>query len=251
MPTFNFLFILFILISINILKASQLRGDDTEELLTENFPVLSGERFQSDSNHRKLSSCNLTLYKEWLNERYDGVLAANSKFWLYQTQTQVVLNNFLALQNALTYCKRQFQLLYFYRAGRMGPINIQDAYKQMCNDYCLENDNLHQIAMRVSGCSCIELSTQEGDLAYTREGDWCYHNTARLLCDTVGYCGVWDCDLDDFMCPRYEWDKKRIPLKGPGTCIRGAAINRKSLSEIAMTIIISMSLAGFLMYIIA
>jgi len=34
---------------------------------------------------------------------------------------------------------------------------------------------------------------------------------------------IWDCRIDDFMCPRYEWDKKHIPLKGIGSCERGAA----------------------------
>jgi hypothetical protein len=30
------------------------------------------------------------------------------------------------------------------------------------------------------------------------------HNTAKLLCAKIGFCGVWTCSEDDFMCARYE-----------------------------------------------
>jgi hypothetical protein len=29
-----------------------------------------------------------------------------------------------------------------------------------------------------------------------------------LVCDKLEFCGIWGCRLDDFMCPRYEWNKK-------------------------------------------
>lgn len=167
--------------------------------------------------------CNVTLYKLWKQETYFGELSSDSNFWRYQTQPQIVLTNELALELSLRGCKRLFSSLYHYKAGRMGPITIQDAYKIMCRPYCLENDNLHQQAMAASGCSCTELSTPPDDVSYTKEGDWCYHNTGRLLCDMLGYCGIWNCRLDDFMCPRYEWNKKYIDYKGPGTCVRGSA----------------------------
>eukprot|EP00981_Chlorochromonas_danica_P010370 scaffold3161_cov247-Ochromonas_danica.AAC.5 len=181
---------------------------------------------QEQLSRRRLSSdstCNLTRYQQWLNEEYSGVLASDSTFWIYQTQSQIVLNNFFALNLAVRDCTRMFQQLTYYRAGRMGPVTVQDAYKIMCRTYCLQSDEIHQKAMNVSGCSCLELSTQEDEVAYKVPGDWCSHNTARLLCDQVGYCGVWDCRIDDFMCPRYEWNKKVIPYKGPGTCVRGSA----------------------------
>jgi hypothetical protein len=177
-------------------------------------------------NNRRLAStstCNLTRYKVWLNERYDGVLASDSKFWMYQEKPNIVLNNFFALNLAVSGCTRYLDSLYTYRSGRMGPVTVQDSYKIMCRDYCLENDAIHEVAMNVAGCSCLELSTQSSDGSYTKEGDWCRHNSARLLCDLVGYCGIWNCRIDDFMCPRYEWNKKIIPLIGPGSCIRGAA----------------------------
>lgn len=206
---------------------------------------------QDQLSRRRLSSdstCNLTRYQEWLNEEYSGVLASDSTFWIYQTQSQIVLNNFFALNLAVRDCTRMFQQLTYYRAGRMGPVTVQDAYKIMCRTYCLQSDEIHQIAMNVSGCSCLELSTQEGEVAYKVPGDWCSQNTARLLCDLVGYCGVWDCRIDDFMCPRYEWNKKVIPYKGPGTCVRGAASRSMAMGRSQTVLVVVTVVVSWLSY---
>lgn len=165
-----------------------------------------------------LADCDIEKYQEWREERYQGVLAADPTFWRYQTQTEFVLTNALALELAVASCVNDFDLLYFYLAGRQGPIDVQHSYKIMCREGCLESDRIHQDAMRVSGCSCLELSTQPEDQSWHIEGDFCLHNTARLLCDKIGYCGIWDCRLDDFMCPRYEWNKKFVKFKGQGDC---------------------------------
>lgn len=192
----------------------------------------NGEKLLASQEHfgRKLqiitpetpASCNLTLYQQWANERYVGVLSADVDFWIYQTQPQVVLTNGLALQLVVIYCKRQFTHLFYYKAGKSGPVTIQNAYKPMCSSYCLQSDLLHQRAMEVSGCDCLELSTQPSADSFTSSGDWCSHNSGKLLCDMLGYCGVWDCDISDFMCPRYEWNKKQIAYIGLGTCTSGA-----------------------------
>lgn len=163
-------------------------------------------------------TCNLTSYTVWSRQKYVGILSSDTTFWIYQTQPQIVLTNGLALQLVVIFCKRQFNHLYLYKAGLSGPITLQDSYKPMCSKYCLQSDILHQAAMTASGCSCLELSTQSTDSSYTAEGDWCSQNSARLLCDLIGYCGVWRCDLSDFMCPRYEWNKKKIPYIGLGSC---------------------------------
>lgn len=189
------------------------------------------------------SSCNMTKFYEWGNTRYGGVLLADPTFWMYQTQTWFVLTNSLAIELAVDRCKKRFTLLTTFKAGRMGPIDIQSSYKIMCSSYCLESDNLHQQAMSASGCDCLELSTQPTDIAYTYAGDWCKENSAYLLCDMIGYCGVWNCRLGDFMCPRYEWNKQTIPLKGPGTCVRGSAnqfLNMKSSFYLAITLFVSL-----------
>jgi hypothetical protein len=186
-----------------------------------------------------VTQCDLQAYKTWFNKKYTGTLAADSAFWMYQTQTQITLSNGLAMGLAHSNCKRLFDSLYFYRAGRMGPISIQDSYKIMCKSYCLEMDSLHEAAMAASQCSCLELSTPKTDTAFTREGDWCFQNSARMLCNIIGYCGVWNCRVSDYMCPRYEWNKKIIPLKGPGTCIRGSSPRVTTISSfVALSVII-------------
>ncbi len=170
------------------------------------------------------AECNLQAYEQWKDEIYTGELATVNSFWRYQTQSSSFpLKNGLAIQLAVSACVNDFDLLYYYLAGRVGPIDIQHSYKIMCRQVCMASDDLHEAAMAVSGCSCLELSTQPDDDSYHIEGDFCRENTARLLCDKVGYCGIWDCRIDDFMCPRYEWNKKYIPLKGIGSCVRGAA----------------------------
>lgn len=185
------------------------------------------------------STCDRAAYEAWRQELYTGALVGDPTFWRYQTQRQFRLTNQLALELAVAACSKKFDLLYYYLAGRMGPIDIQHSYKTMCRDECLENDVIHEQAMAVSGCSCLELSTQPHESSYHIEGDFCRHNTARMLCDRVGYCGVWGCRIDDFMCPRYEWNKKMIPFKGIGTCVRGAASpspNGLSLMNVAVVV---------------
>ena len=165
-------------------------------------------------------SCDREKYAEWLQKEYTGILAADPNFWRYQTIKQFKLTNEIATGLALDKCIERFDLLFQYKAGRSGPIDIQTSYKAMCSSECLENDSLHVEAMEASGCDCRDLSTPEDAQGYNLEADWCRHNSGRLLCDLVGYCGVWDCRLDDFSCPRYEWNKKQILFKGLGTCAK-------------------------------
>jgi hypothetical protein len=189
---------------------------------------------------QETSTCDLSAYQQWKNQEYIGPLASDASFWRYQTQRdEIKLTNFLAMELAVAACTKRFDLLYYYLAGKMGPIDIQHSYKTMCRDVCLESDAIHEAAMAASGCSCLELSTQETDPSYHIQGDFCRANTARLLCDRVGYCGVWDCRIDDFMCPRYEWNKKLIPFKGMGTCVRGAA-TRTNRASVTLTLGLSM-----------
>lgn len=183
------------------------------------------------------STCNLTLFEQWKKETYIGVLSTDTKFWIYQTQPQIVLTKQLTIELSVIFCKRQFELLSLFKAGRNGPITIQDAYIPMCNEYCLQSDNLHEEAMSVSGCSCLELSTQSTAVAYTAPGDFCNENSARLLCNLKGYCGLWGCDLDDFMCPRYEWNKQMIPVVGSGSCSAGFSWSRFSFSSASVLVV--------------
>jgi hypothetical protein len=135
-----------------------------------------------------------------------------------------VLANGLALQLAYGKCVEYMLNLIEWKAGMTGPIDDITTWGVMCNKFCLENDNIHEVAMRVSGCSCLELSTQPGEVSYTMEGDWCHHNTGRLQCEILGFCGFWECSIEDFMCPRYEYNKRYITYAGPGNCASPASI---------------------------
>jgi hypothetical protein len=173
--------------------------------------------------------CNHTGYNIWKEQPYaNTALGGNPTFWRYQTGSQFVLKNGLALELLVADCTSQFTNLITFLAGRSGPVPIQNEYKAMCSDYCLGLDALSQNALDTTGCSCLELSTQPASSFYSEPGDWCKQNSARLLCDILGYCGVWNCRIDDYMCPRYEWNKKTIDLKGPGTCLRNAGDGSRS-----------------------
>lgn len=156
--------------------------------------------------------CNQTLYTQWAGQRYTGQLAADPTFWRYQRNDYFVLTQGLATDISVTKCSLGFSNLFTFAAGRSGPVTIQNAYRVMCSIPCLESDALHESAMEASGCSCRELSLEDDN--------YCKQNSARLLCDMLGFCGIWECRVDDFMCPRYEFNKKQIFMKGFGHCIR-------------------------------
>lgn len=169
------------------------------------------------------TACNRSLYQEWADIIYDGFLASDSSFWRYQNTDNFRLTNGLALELAAKKCKDKFEVLYQFKAGRSGPIDVQNCYKAMCKNECTESDKIHMSVMQYTGCKCMDLSTKPEEMSYHISGDWCRHNSARMLCDIVGYCGIWECELNDFMCPRLEWNKKWIDYKGYGHCDRSAA----------------------------
>lgn len=171
-------------------------------------------------------TCNVTTYQQWRGCTYSGPLATDPNFWMYQTKKRFVLTNGLALDLVVTKCQDRFKNLYTFKAGRSGPIKIQDGFKSICSNVCLESDRLSQEALTRSSCSCKEISTQPGNPYYKVEGDYCRHNSARMMCDIIGYCGIWNCRIDDFMCPRYEFNKRNIFLKRLGTCKNGASSSR-------------------------
>jgi hypothetical protein len=191
------------------------------------------------------STCNITKFDEWKNKEYTGSLAANSAFWRYQTQSFFVLRNGLAIQLAVEACRNRFKLLYYFKSGKMGPVDDQTIWKQMCHEYCLESDVMHEEAIAYTGCTCLELSTKPDDPSYNIYGDFCLENSGRILCTEMELCGVWNCRIDDFTCPRYEYNKKLTPYKGFGTCVRSAAATSFS---IVMTVL-SLTFATLLMFI--
>ncbi len=197
---------------------------------------------------RKLGggSCDLAAFEKWKDAPYRGILLTKSSFWRYQTQLQFVLSNGLALELAVSKCKHHFEKLQSFKSGKGGPIDIQNVWKAMCKDECMQSDIMHQNAMASTGCSCLELSTNSTAASFRVEGDWCLHNSAKMLCDMLGFCGVWGCRLDDFMCPRYEWNKKLIPYKGFGHCDRKSSSDRQYMVSWSTTLV-SILLCVFLM----
>lgn len=176
--------------------------------------------------------CKLSEYEAWKLKPYTGPLLTNTNFWPYLQQPVFVLTNELALALATAKCRNAIKILIRFRTGRVGPVPIQTVYKTMCQPYCLQSDVIHQSALTASGCTCGDLSTPPpsddqvpGNSSYTIPNDWCQENSANMLCNIIGFCGIWNCRVTDFMCPRYEWDKKYIPLKGLGSCVRGLPKN--------------------------
>lgn len=199
--------------------------------------------------------CNKTLYYEWRELQYTGFLATEPEFWRYQAQTQFQLTNGLALDFAVQKCKRRLENLIYFKSGRHGPVDPQNSWKSMCHMFCQYSDQIHYDAMCYTGCTCLTLSTQRGEDSWTKDGDWCSHNSARMLCEILGYCGVWNCRIDDFMCPRHEYNKRVIALKGYGMCARFAthlsgASMRHSLLSLPVLIVIS-SIAAVGSYLVA
>lgn len=185
------------------------------------------------SNQR---SCNLTLFNQWTQEDYSGSLLKDSTFWIYQSQTFFRITNDIALHLSTKGCKHEINSLLKYKVGKWGPVDIQTASKVMCSSICLESDYLHEEALKQSGCTCIELSTQPLNPSFSISGDFCVENSAVFLCNIIGFCGVWNCRLDDFMCPRLEFNKKHIDYKNTENCLRlSSSASSSSINNIVLT----------------
>lgn len=202
--------------------------------------------------------CDLASFETWKSLKYTGSLANDPNFWRYQTQVTFVLTKGLALDLATAKCTDTLKILTDFKSGRTGPVDVQHVYKAMCNKYCLQSDLMHEDALTYTGCTCRELSIQppqdpptaaDRSSSYRIPDEWCTQNSARLLCDILGLCGVWNCRVDDFMCPRYEWNKKYIPLKGKGNCLRKIAASEgaHSSSGGVLAAVLTIAMAGVLM----
>jgi len=72
--------------------------------------------------------------------------------------------------------------------------------------------------MDYTGCRCMDLSTQRGSEFYRVPGDFCLENSARMLCNELGVCGHWGCDLEDFMCASHDFRRNYYRGYGYGDC---------------------------------
>mmetsp|Transcript_25110 Transcript_25110/g.37545 ORF Transcript_25110/g.37545 Transcript_25110/m.37545 type:complete len:237 (+) Transcript_25110:259-969(+) len=186
-------------------------------------------------------SCELESYKSWFKEIYDQnesessvdfefykdvaeITREETKLWRVldldnNSPNTIQLTNGQVMELASARCRDALSLLTLNSAGKFHPIDEseQHVHDTMCSKYCLVTDRLREEAMKLSRCSCLELSTQRNNLLYHKTGDFCHANSGRILCnEKIEWCGIWGCSLEDFHCPRREYNRKYIPFRGNG-----------------------------------
>lgn len=125
------------------------------------------------------TECNTTLYYKWYNTPHSGAFREDLiDFWLF---SDAELTNGQALEVVSSTCKDMMKTLSLDRAGRNGPIAEKYIYDVMCSDECVLSDSLRDEAMLVTGCTCLQLSTQPSELTYHMPGDWCRTNSGRCV----------------------------------------------------------------------
>lgn len=154
----------------------------TSRLTSSSVPAAGGFTDRAIHGPRKLLEgldCDLELYRSFIDstEGQDTFIMA-------------------------TMCESHIVYIKNVRAGGYGPVEQADLLVAMCSDECMKSDTLHQLALSRSRCSCAQVSAN----TFVKH-DFCRENSARLLCTHLGECGHWGCELEDFMCLRYEWDK--------------------------------------------
>jgi len=233
MPRFSqyrvfFLLLLFLLLSPTVLSED---GNGTQW----------NDTVVDDDGSIPPQACNITYYKNWLQRPltdFDVPLASDPGFFSitkYDLSAEgggdggFDLRMGEAISILSIKCLESMRQLELDLAGKHGPVSTYDIYGVMCSDYCLKNDQLRNDFLVDSGCSCLELSTQVEDVSYSIEGDWCRKNSGRIMCDVLDRCGVWECDINDFMCPRYEYNKMDTPLRGLGDCEAAGSMLRPTI----------------------
>ncbi|CAB1109290.1 unnamed protein product [Ectocarpus sp. CCAP 1310/34] len=188
-------------------------------------------------------TCNVTLYDQWYDSPYSGALLEDLvDFWIFP---DAELTNGQALEVVSSTCRVMMDTLRLDRAGRNGPVQDKYIYDVMCANECTLSDSIREEAMELSSCTCLELSTQPSNPIYHTEGDWCVENSGRMLCETFGQCGVWNCRISDFMCPRYEYNKQTVPHRGKGDCSGATKAGGRGSRKYATTVIPPLSVAVF------
>jgi hypothetical protein len=158
-----------------------------------------------------------------------------------------------AMEVSSVWCQEEIQSLRQTSAGGHGPPQeymtddyhgdfLLSVHEAMCTPYCLSSDHLRKEAIETSNCSCIELSTGEDAISYTKEGDFCLENSGRFLCEDINLNVCSECDLDDFMCPRRKYDAIQVPLKGYGSDCNGGTILSHSRTLAALACILCMKM---------
>ena len=157
----------------------------------------------SDVSHHVMESpanstaCSLTTYNQWYESPYEdepqatiieselmtyySIRRDEAKTWeiMKFDETQLEfrrgrgsISNGQAMELSTEWCRSGLASLLTELAGGHGPVSDQALHDTMCN-YCYLSDELRTIAMNVSSCDCLQLSTVPADLDYIREGDFC------------------------------------------------------------------------------
>ncbi|GMH83238.1 hypothetical protein TrVE_jg6500 [Triparma verrucosa] len=181
-----------------------------------------------------VTECDISAYNEWAAEEFQGISkdlvipATNERWWdiqNYQTGVAFTLTNAHAVEVLGTKCRQYMQAIKIGLSGRHGPVSDQAIFDVMCTEYCVVNDQFREEAMSRSKCSCLDLSTKEWEVGYSVAGDYCRENSGRMMCDELERCGMWECALDDFSCPRMEYNTLDVLLRGnPGDCGEGVGV---------------------------
>lgn len=201
--------------------------------------------------------CNMTRYREWYESDYTRQAAdeqlrvdRQAGFWGLSKSSvyfDYTMSFGIVMDKATRLCRQSLKQKRLDISGRHGDVHAYDIHSSMCSDYCVDSDLLHIEAMRQSGCDCLELSPSPSDVSYSREGEFCLENSGRILCDELDHCGVWNCRLGDFMCPRHEYNKRHTRFRGLGDC--SSATSYWSTSHKRILLLAFSSACGALVYI--
>lgn len=206
------------------------------------------------TDYKEPPGCNMTAYKHWYFSEYDSgsSLFSLKNFWGLGSQRwdtiTLEITNGVAMEKAADICRLTLVQVKLDMAGRLGPVKHEYINEAMCSDACVSSDALHEEAMTASNCLCMELSTPDNSPLYHIEGDWCRRNSARLMCDIFDMCGRWECSLEDFMCPRYEYNTlyDRI-LERYGSCSGAMGLKANvlwTLGVLATSTVLAVHAAG-------
>mmetsp|Transcript_7113 Transcript_7113/g.27250 ORF Transcript_7113/g.27250 Transcript_7113/m.27250 type:complete len:219 (-) Transcript_7113:192-848(-) len=186
--------------------------------------------------------CNLSRYDVWKGES-----SAHGQVFVDFPLHGQRLSKEVTMALASRRCRMEMANLVTREAGKRGPVDDRYIYDVMCGDTCLLSDELHLEAMRESGCECAELSTKEDDPHFDplSQHDFCRRSSGFLLCAELERCGVWNCDLTDFMCFRNEYNLQTISQRGPGSCSAASSIKSSALG-LGAVILLSCAASVFL-----
>ena len=212
------------------------------------------ENYDESKNEEE---CIIGKYWEWYKKRYDEPLTDSVASILYKSTRysnkyiwrimnfeeskgkflagEVQITNGQMMDISSVLCRESLTALKLELAGSHGPVSDQHVHVEMCNEHCLLTDSLRQIAMSYSGCNCVQLPSSSSEGYYLPlNKDWCEQNSARILCDELEICGQWICAMNDFHCPRRDYNAKEIPIKGRGDQCNNAIVIATNITPLLM-----------------